>query len=176
MLWPSLTGNVPRHSWFEEVLRPSLNGNGPQYLSFAVLTAFKKSFGKREFSVFQQNVRVLTIQHTIRVFLLSVVLLSLLGSVRDDMRRPGEAEDQFSLRRSSCVLLMCLRGYQQHLRHAEYALIASLQLCVSSLHRDHANLLCVFKRLFNVRLCPCPWVRLGVVCLSNTKNKFLQKI
>jgi len=27
---------------------------------------------------------------------------------------------------------------------------ASLRLCVSSLHRDHANLLCIFKRLFNV--------------------------
>jgi len=26
----------------------------------------------------------------------------------------------------------------------------SLRLCVSSLHRDHANLLCIFKRLFNV--------------------------
>jgi hypothetical protein len=26
---------------------------------------------------------------------------------------------------------------------------ASLRLCVSSLHRDHANLLCIFKRLFN---------------------------
>ena len=27
--------------------------------------------------------------------------------------------------------------------------VASLRLCVSSLHRDHANLLCIFKRLFN---------------------------
>jgi len=27
---------------------------------------------------------------------------------------------------------------------------ASLRFCVSSLHRDHANLLCIFKRLFNV--------------------------
>ena len=27
---------------------------------------------------------------------------------------------------------------------------ASLRLCVSSLHRDHANLLCIFKRVFNV--------------------------
>ena len=26
---------------------------------------------------------------------------------------------------------------------------ASLRLCVSSLHRDHANLLCIFKRLFD---------------------------
>mmetsp|Transcript_16949 Transcript_16949/g.41292 ORF Transcript_16949/g.41292 Transcript_16949/m.41292 type:complete len:101 (-) Transcript_16949:1440-1742(-) len=28
--------------------------------------------------------------------------------------------------------------------------IASLRFCVSSLHRDHANLLCIFKRLFDV--------------------------
>jgi hypothetical protein len=28
---------------------------------------------------------------------------------------------------------------------------ASLRLCVSFLLRDHANLLCIFKRLFNAR-------------------------
>jgi hypothetical protein len=28
---------------------------------------------------------------------------------------------------------------------------ASLRFCVSSLHRDHANLLCIVKRLFNAR-------------------------
>lgn len=28
---------------------------------------------------------------------------------------------------------------------------ASLRFCVSSLHRDHANLLCIVKRLFDAR-------------------------
>ena len=30
--------------------------------------------------------------------------------------------------------------------------IASLQLCVLTLHRNHANLLCIVKRLFNARV------------------------
>ena len=39
---------------------------------------------------------------------------------------------------------------RRHPVYTEKKGFASLRLCVSSLHRDHANLLCIFKRLFNV--------------------------
>ena len=40
---------------------------------------------------------------------------------------------------------LCDRGAKEKKR------FASLRFCVSSLHRDHANLLCIVKRLFNAR-------------------------
>ena len=43
------------------------------------------------------------------------------------------------------VVVVVVRGSNEKKR------FASLRFCVSSLHRDHANLLCIVKRLFNAR-------------------------
>ena len=45
----------------------------------------------------------------------------------------------------------CLMGLGWVGRKGRKKRFASLRFCVSSLHRDHANLLCIVKRLFNAR-------------------------
>lgn len=40
----------------------------------------------------------------------------------------------------------------QHFAWQDKKRFASLRICVSSLHRDHANLLCMLKRLFDTAI------------------------
>ena len=55
---------------------------------------------------------------------------------------------------------------------------ASLRLCVSSLHRDHANLLCIFKRLFNAtgRNRGISRVKINIYKLKDIGNPTLESV
>ena len=77
----------------------------------------------------------------------------------EKVKRGHDRETDFVL--SFCVALFASPRGDDHGGRVRKR-VPSLRLCVSSLHRDHANLLCIFKRLFNV---VAQW--LGSDCVKN---------